>query len=191
MKVSFSVMAHVDRQDHLHYYRKILGDIPVAMDNGDYGLIFNCLRAWRLYDLKADYHCVLQDDLLLTTNFLRKLQHHLSKGHPVYHLYLGNRSRFKPYVAKALKHNIDHVLLNNVHSAQAIVMRTELIQPMLEHYKTSNEPLDDMRINNFIRKNKLKVYFPLPNLVEHLNPKSLHNLNKSALNTRVSICFEL
>lgn len=192
MELSITIQAHNTRVDHIDYYKTVLSDFDVELDDVSRGMVENCYMAWRSWeDSKADYHLVLQDDLLITSNFYEKLMVHLSKGYDVYHLYLGqNKKRLNKYWKNAIKEGKDHILLDDIHAAQAVCIKTKHIPEMLKVCRSLDYPVDDMRINKFVRSNGFKVYFPLPCLVEHLNGESLHNFNKSPKNKRVAVWYE-
>lgn len=189
-------MAHPSRKDNVEKLLSVLGrDTPVSMDYESKGLLWNCVESWKLHDKNADFHCVLQDDVELTSDFKEKIEYHITKSHQefgdlAYTFCLMNRPRFKGAVEEAKQKGLDYTLLNNLHTGNSICLPVKYINEMLKHYNTLDLPLDDARINSWVKKKGLKVYVPLPNLVNHLNPPSLHNYNKSALSSRVSIWFK-
>jgi hypothetical protein len=189
--LSIALMTHKSRSNRIKYYKDLLGNaLIIQEDDGSKGLIGNCRASWACYDKRANYHLVLQDDLLLTTDFLQKVFKYLESGDDVYHFYLRNTPRVRNIALQALKDGKDRIHLNNVYSGQAICFKTDLILELLEAYDNHDSGVDDQRINSFVRNYKLKVCFPLPCLVEHLNLESLHSFNKSPMDSRVAVVFK-
>jgi hypothetical protein len=185
-------MGHISREHKFQHYIASVPEIRLCIDDGSLGLISNCAAAWRNRDASADYHCVLQDDLLLTTDFAHKVDRYLDLKSSVYHFYLPNRQKLKPAVHEAMRDGKNHVHFKNVYAGQAICFKNELIDDMLVHYEKCSDAVDDQRINSFIRSKCLQVCFPIPSLVQHLpfDFDSLHAHNKSKLSHRVAMHFE-
>lgn len=193
--ISYSIMAHPSRQKNVDKLLSILGDVPVSMDYESKGLLWNCVESWKLHNPKAEFHCVLQDDVELASDFREKAEYHVLNGKSkygelAYIFCLMNRKRFKQPVKDAIKRNADHILLNNLHTGNSICLATKHINDMLSRFNDIDVWADDQRINHWVNKRGLKVYIPIPNIVNHLNIKSLHSHNKSDIKTRVSINFD-
>jgi GR25 family glycosyltransferase involved in LPS biosynthesis len=190
-------MAHPKRDEFIPYLKKVLGyTTPMAYDKDSKGLLWNCLEAWKLYDKSADYHCVIQDDVLFATDFKERVQQHVefahnqTNGEVALILCMMNRPRFRKNVREAKRDGKNYTWLEHLHTGNSIILPVKYIEEMMEFYKTLTFPLDDKRIDTFVSKKGLKVYCPLPNLIEHRKEPSLHNYNKSSFDSRVSIWFD-
>jgi hypothetical protein len=150
-----------------------------------------CSRAWLLFDKKADWHLVIQDDVILCKDFITKVNE-LIKNHSghnnIFSLYLGNRNKFRKDVNR-LRPNGGIVVKKNIHHEIALIFPTKKIIEML-NYCDSLNPTDDKVINRYVTHKNLDVIIPLPNLINHRNNiASLHTLNKSTMAIRKSIWF--
>jgi hypothetical protein len=176
--VSFSIMMHPSRKHLLPYLLETLGkDTPVSMDT-DNNIWHTCREAWKLHNPKADYHFVIQDDVLFTDDFHNKVKKLLTKGEYVYNLYLG-RPRLKKTVFECKRKGRNHIIANHIYHEIALGIPTKYINEMIEYGDSINAE-HDKHINNFIRSKGLKVYFPLPSLINHRADKSLHPYNKGS-----------
>ena len=79
MKISAAIMAHESRINRIDYLLETLGDVPVFMDYGkigdpgNLGPWGNAKRAWKAFDPKADFHMVVQDDVVFGKQFAQRL----------------------------------------------------------------------------------------------------------------------
>jgi len=186
--ISYSIMAHPKRAEFIPLLSDQLGNPPIAMDDNNYGLIGNCKRAWSLYDPNQEYHCVIQDDVILTSDFRTKAERVVRDsqlhGELAVHFYM----RYAPRRRKFRKRK--YVIQEALTSGNSICLKTQWIPEMLEYFDTDPHPIDDVRINNFLRKKGINVYFPMPNLVDHRKLDSLGDWNNSNPDWRVSVWFE-
>lgn len=194
MNINYIVMAHTNRKA---YVPPLLDQLPkdtqVSWDNGDLGLVKAHIQAWELYG--GDYTCVIQDDAILTDNFLEKAQYHVNQcvqnyGRIALHFYLRKSPKFSKKVKKWKQEGRDHVVMKNLHAGLAICLPSEIIPDMLDYFKSEHLKSGDKRINKYLRKEEIPVYFPLPSLVEHRNLPSLHSGNSSPVENRVAQWFE-
>jgi len=189
MKLSISIMAHPSREKFIPYLQeKLGGNIPVSMDSESKGIIWNCKNAWKMYDKEADWHIVIQDDAIICENFREKAIEAINKSFhdmlkytdgkknafdyvpefyntTVYNFYYGTRVALKQEAEQGLKDG--YVMSNRPRWGVAICMPTVLIDEMLEYFETLNNQQDDERISRFINMKGMRVYFPMPSLVDH------------------------
>lgn len=158
-------MAHPRRAEFFDYLKSKLGDVPFAIDDGC-GLIKNCRNAWALYDLTADYHCVIQDDAIICENFYNRAIEVLEKaeGLPVSFIHISPISYQKFKADREKFGAIKHLGLGG---GVALCLPTKLIPEMLAHYDADNVTMDDHRIGRFTISKNLMWYFPIPSLVDH------------------------
>lgn len=175
--MSFAVMAHPSREKYFEYIKKHLGaDVPMFIDHDNRGIWWNARRAWLAFDPQAEWHCVCQDDLIFGKHFIEMAWGSVF-GDAVFSFYMGKRPRFAAMVEEARVKGTPYLELKNLHHECCFAMRTERIQEMIEFCDALN-PDSDRYINKYINAKKLKVYFPMPSLVDHRDEKSLHNLNR-------------
>src|SRR5690606_9816903 len=125
-------------------------DTSLSLDKGDLGLVQAHVQAWQMVDKTADYGCVIQDDVILTSDFIPKAQYHVEQGHKLYgklsyHFYLRN----KPTLAKYRNYDKGHVCLDGLYSGNSIVLPTDWISPMLDSFAKSKKKGGDRKINEY------------------------------------------
>src|SRR5690606_21933434 len=81
MKLSVSIMAHPVRQEAAEYVQdKLGGDVPIVYDQNPKPSAAKAQRwatgrrAWEAADPSADFHMVVQDDVLVAENVLPALE---------------------------------------------------------------------------------------------------------------------
>lgn len=169
MKLSVSIMMHPSRKQFLPYLQERLGNPPVAMDQGK-GIWDTRERATRLYDPSADFHLVVQDDALICDNFFELADAELKK-HPdcAFSFYYGSRKR-KEWVEINRKALRDGGYMGGwYHWGVAICLPVSIIEDCLKCCSAMNKLKnhDDTRIANFIRSRGMKVWYPVPSLIDH------------------------
>jgi hypothetical protein len=158
-------MMHPKRLEYLPYLKSKLGDVPVALDEG-VGLLENCKNAWLLHDPTADYHVVIQDDCIICNDFYNRAvaQIERANGLPVSFFY--SQSKFYKKF-KEEREQTGAITKKALYGGLAICLPTKLIPAMLKYYDTLKIPFDDHRINLFCMENKIDIYSPFPNLIDH------------------------
>ncbi len=165
MKLSISVMAHPKRKEFFNYLKRHLSSPPFSIDEGK-GLIWNCRNAWSMYDPKADYHVVIQDDAIICRNFLKKAPEVLKKanGLPVSFFHVSPLSYAKHRHQRIAE---GCIIQHGLSGGVALCLPTKLIPAMLAFFDASKLPCDDHRIGTFLSTRKIPLYFPIPSLVDH------------------------
>jgi hypothetical protein len=164
-KLSVSVMSHPSRAEFFPYLKEKLGDVPFSVDDGC-GLIENCRRAWEMRDRTATHHVVVQDDALISDDFISRAEAFISKHDGMaFSFYFGYRGNMIAEAKQGLKDGFS--VRNRPHWGLAICLPMELIPPMLEYYDRQDLPQDDRRIGDFLVSKGVKVAFPMPSLVDH------------------------
>jgi len=181
--ISVSIMAHSSRSDNFDYLREKLNDPPFAIDQQgqEIGVWENAKRAWKLYDPEAEYHVVVQDDIIIGKGFLERAEQ-LMKHDVIYNFYMGKRPRFRREIEQAKAKNKRFIIKTNLHHECCFGMRTERIDEMIKYCDSLN-PKSDRVINKYINKEKLMVFFTMPSLVSHRKNQSLHMLNRGSYPT--------
>lgn len=166
-------MTHPARAEFIPYLKEKLGDVPVSVDEG-FGIWENTKRAWLMHDPNAEYHCVVQDDMIIGKDFRNKAEAILKKDR-IYNFYVGKSIRISKEIDEALKANKSYLLKNRLLHECCFAMKTNRIQNMIDWCEKQN-PTSDRVITHYILAHKLTVYFPLPSLVDHRDLESLHSL---------------
>lgn len=165
-------MAHPSREKHFQYLRDKLGNVPFSIDDGR-GLWGNAKRAWEMHDPDADYHVVIQDDAYVCDNFKERAEEILSReipsqfaGSPMaYSFYFGKRYNLAGDGKKGLRDGF--VIKNGMYWGVAMCLPTKKIKQMLEFAEKQTARGDDTRIGRFCEFINMKVYYPIPSLVDH------------------------
>lgn len=170
--LSISVMAHPSREKFFPYLKESLGDVPFSIDHDSEGVWPNAKKAWSMFDPGAAYHVVIQDDALVCEDFVKHAEEAIIKACEVVpdHLppisfYFGNRGTLKGIARDGMKDG--YCFMPRTPWAVAICLPTELIPEMLAFTENLAVPQDDVRIGQYIRSKGMKVYFPLPSLIDH------------------------
>ena len=174
-------MAHPSREENFDYLRSMLGDVPFSIDFRSQGEWWNCRRAWFLYDKTADWHVVIQDDAVICENFVERAIETINKsnellnGDHICNFYYGKIMSAIKEASDALKKG--YWVNSYPKWGVAICMPTKYIEEMVEFCdkldNKSHGTRDDSRIAKFCGFKKLKVFFPMPSIIDHRHGKSL------------------
>lgn len=173
IKLSISVMAHPSRSAFFQGLKDKLGDVPFSIDQNN-NLLENSKAAWRLHDPDADFHVVIQDDAIVCNNFKERAikfitqreSERIAYGNPVqgYNFYI--RQEYPPEKMRAFEKQ-GYYFEGHNRGGVAICLPVNQIESMLEFFDTLENKHDDERISQFIIKNKFRMCFPIPSLVDH------------------------
>ena len=168
-------MAHPSRKEFIPYLQEILGDVPIAWEKGE-GRWDTGIRAWKLYDKKADIHFVIQDDAILCKNFKEKVSEFVYKfgSKYAYQLYFAEKfkdikkvQKFKTGIKKG------YMVLRGMPHGISIGLSTYIINDMIIFCEKLNDiPQYDMKIRKFLLNKNINVIFPIPSLVDHKDCES-------------------
>jgi hypothetical protein len=158
-------MAVKERKHLVDQLLKYLGDVPVSYDEG-FGIWENRKRAMLMYDKDSDFHCVLQDDAVPCANFYNEVKKIVGENRAT-SLYFGNRKNMLPLAQKAEK--MGGIETDWLSWGVGIVLPTKIIPHLIEYWEktTGYERHDDTRISKYLRHIGMKVYYPMPSLVDH------------------------
>lgn len=187
MKVSFSIMAHPDRAEHVHRILAAMGDVevPIASDNegppsGNADRVWrNARAAWLLHEPDADWHVLLQDDAVLCRDFAAGMSEALRhvQGPAVVSPYLGNGrtvpTRWATLADAADARGAAWIRTSKLMWGVSIAIPTLLISDMIKHADTRAGVPDDMRVAGWAEKNGIDVWYTWPSLVDHRQVPSL------------------
>jgi len=171
--LSIAVMADKRRQEMVDYLLDKLGDVPVFYDDGQ-GIWHNRVQATLAYDKNATHHLVLQDDAILCKDFITQVCSEINKRpEHILNLYFGNRVKMREAAQKALPNGGYET--NWLSWGVGIVTPTKYIEEMISYCNGIQglDNHDDTRMARYIRHKGLKVWYPLPSLVDHRVSQSL------------------
>jgi len=171
IKLSISVMAHPSRSQFFDYLKTRLGaDVPFSIDQKNC-LLENSKASWRLYDPKADFHVVVQDDCVVCDNFKERVIEFITereaeriqqrKPPQGYNFFL------KQATNEPIRYENGFYSDNCTRAGLAICLPVSLIEPMLVEFDKQHSRHDDDRISMFMRKHGYRVVFPVPSFIDH------------------------
>lgn len=168
-------MAYHTRSHYIPYLQKKLGgNIPVAMDNGEKGLWKNCKDAWLMYDPTADWHLVLQDDSIVCDDFIKRSKELLNQvGYQNYIISFYAGVRMKSHLDKAISNGHNKVAHFKITNENALCMRTKYIQRMVNYCDNRNAKTDKY-IQSWARRNGIRILYPIPSLIDHRSDTSIY-----------------
>ena len=178
-------MAHPDRTDQVRELIMELGAVPIAWDkegppsgNGD-RVWRNARRAWEMFDESADWHVLLQDDAVVSGDFLAGLSaalEHVPQD-AVVSPYLGMGgmvpARWLVMAAKADAVGASFVRANKLLWGVCIAVPTRLIPAMISDVDRLHRVPDDMRVSGWFERRGADCWYTWPSLVDHRNVPSL------------------
>ena len=187
MKLSISIMMHPSRLKYKDYLLSKLGDVPVILDRG-LGIWDTSKRSWLSFDKTADYHCVIQDDAIIGKDFYKNVEKEIL-AHPnkAFSFYLGNREAFRKDSDKWIADG--GVERDIVNWGVAVCLPTAIIEDCMKYGDrlTEYDKHDDTKISKYLQKIRMKVWHPMPSLVDHrwdersLMERTLANKMRKAL----------
>jgi len=146
--------------------------VPVLYDDERIGNWNNAARAWKAVKSGATHHVVLQDDIVLCKNFLATVTR-LCELRPKSPLTLFTMRKGTREAVEQGKH---WVRVEYGVWGQATVLPTPLIPQMFRWIEKNVEPdfkYDDARISLWLEHHRIPAFAPAPNIVEHLDEKSV------------------
>ncbi len=178
--ISVTIMAHKNRAYRIPYLRSMLGDALASIDDGSLGIYKNSKQSWLMHDFRSEFHLVIQDDAVVCRNFYDQLSGVLKKAtymksiDTVFCLYFRlkkdlQKKVFVDFNEKAINGAKEGFFIDkNLRYGLALMVPTVLIKKMifeadkLEHLGNH----DDTRYSTFFSKNDIKVFYPLPSIVD-------------------------
>ena len=186
VKLSISVMAHPSREQFFPY---LCEKLQLSMKNFSIdqknNLLENSKASWMLHDPEASHHVVIQDDSIICDNFREKAvsfiteqeEKRIRENRPVqgYNFFLKQDPSKAPLWIK------DGVYTDNVtRGGVAICLPVSHIKPMLVEFDQQRSRHDDDRISEYVKRNGIKMLFPVPSFIGHRSEiPSIVNNNKS------------
>lgn len=173
IKLSISLMAHPDREHYIPYLKKQLGDVPVSWERGR-GIWDTCKRAWLLHDREATHHVVIQDDAIVTDDFIEKAKDVIERypENTAHIFFIADRAKRYAVLHKDEPGFFTHKIYNEV----AICLPTARIMPMLKWCDRLKMDTDKS-ISRYCQRHRIKIYNPMPSLIEHRADVSIYRTN--------------
>lgn len=170
-RLSLAIMTHPSRTAQLESLKEQIGDqieYNVFVDDQNLGLWENAKRAWKAYDPEADYHMVLQDDVILSKNFFSVVRRILPG------VFTGDSISFCDSLPSemAIAENAGYhwVTSTKVRHGQCLVQPISQINDFVhfsDWFVRPDYDHDDGRLEMFLYKHKRAMWHSIPSLVEH------------------------
>lgn len=177
MNVSVAVMAHPSRRAWVADLQRELGDVPVAWATRPWATRGNRESCWRtkraalLLHTDAPFHCVVQDDAILCTEFLERIDELVAHGEFVFSLFYRHKRTWPIAIDRAnqaLRRGLDHFVMNGNVLGVAVIVPTHWIADVISFCDELPAHLgDDDRMKLWARERGHETLFPLPSLVDH------------------------
>lgn len=124
------------------------------------------MKGWE----RGDWHCVIQDDAILTPNFYENIEGAIATvpTRSLISLYTGKPRPLGKRVELAVNKANDETWLSYwlLMWGVGILLPSSHIKPMIDFVSDRTEPYDT-RIGIFYQRNMLPVYYTMPSLVDH------------------------
>jgi len=180
LKLSISLFTHPLRKSRLEETLKLLGEetssMQVIEDKRSEGILETSLRAWSSYDPSADYHMVLQDDIIPCHNFLASIPSILA------YLPLGSTASLCdnfPVMSQSHTHDKHWLVTDLVHNACALIQPVKQIDDFVQwaSWNIRHEYFhDDGALETYLKLNKLHCWHTIPSLIRHNNLGSVYSM---------------
>lgn len=176
MKLSISVMAHIDREKWFPYLKENLNNAPISVDDNQkrLGVWGNRKQATKLYNKDAKYHLVIQDDAILCEDFIKRTEDFIEKIDSefpdelhAFQLYHGHRANFENKKEMLKAKEKGYIKRNMLAWGVAIIVPTSIIEEMLRWCNGHSAWQDDTKMKHFFSYKGMPVYYPVPCLVDH------------------------
>lgn len=179
MQISVTVMAHPKRKVQAEALRSALmlylfSDVSVTYDQVAAGTHDsewnNGVESLKAGLGKGDWHCVIQDDAILSPNLYENIEGAINNvpSKTLISLYTGKPRPMGKRVDVAVAKVKDETWLSYwlLMWGVGILIPTSHIEPMIDFVSDRTEPYDT-RIGIFYQRNRLPVYYTMPSLVDH------------------------
>lgn len=179
MRLSAVIMAHPDRREQAEAVRARLDrPAPIVWDEV-HNVWDTGRRAMLAFDPAADYHAVIQDDVLVPRDLLAGMERALEyvpEGSPLGG-YLG-MIRPCPYgVAEATKRadreGASWIVFPEPIWGPLICVPTACIEEMVQFCDGLDMRNYDLRVSRYFKEKGVDVWFPWPSIVDHADGPSL------------------
>jgi hypothetical protein len=186
MRISASVMAHPNRVEHVRELMESLDrPVPIHWDDegppsGSGDRVWRTARgAWSLSDPAADYHVLLQDDAIVSADFLAGIEQmldHVPAG-AVVSPYLGTgrmaAPRWDVLCRTATDRGASFIRSGQVLWGVCLAVPVADLPAMLDWCDRRAGVPDDMRVAGWAKREGREVWYPWPSLADHRTSVSL------------------
>ncbi len=196
MKVSAAIMAHPERSDQVAQLTVSLDrSVSIHWDregpsSGNSDRVWRQAReTWGMFDPDADYHVLIQDDAIVSADFLAGLEISLNylPRDIVVSPYLGTGrnvpARWGRMADKAEAQNASWIVSGRVMWGVCLVLPVIRIPEMITWCDRKGGVPDDMRVGAWALRNQVEVWYPWPSLVDH---RPVPSLTKNRARERVA-----
>ena len=178
MSVSAAIMAHPKRADMVADLADRL-DRPVPVvwdernDRHDTGL-----RTLQAFDSSADWHVVIQDDVLPAPDLLAGIEQalaHVPADGPV-SFYVGRVRPFRQAVERAVRQagdDLSWIVMDGLYWGPCHAVPTSAIPEVADWWATARATNYDRRLSHWFEAHHRPCWYSWPSLVEHRGDESL------------------
>lgn len=170
--LSATIMAHPKRKQWVPGLQKQLGDCQVTWDKYN-DRHETGLRALQAHDPNATHHLVVQDDAVLSRDFVQGVQNalqHTPRSAPVC-FYMGrvnpNLPDLPQLIGKARKQRPSFIVFDGPWWGVAIAYPTDSIDRLIAYYQASDAVNYDRRVSRFYGAEGIKCHYAVPSIADH------------------------
>lgn len=190
VNVSFAIMAHKKREAWVPYLQEKIPSAKVVWDKYN-DRHETGLRSIKAHGANADWHVVVQDDVILADDFVEGVQEALRfvpDGSPVGFYYGGKGSKNSAHataLSEAIVRGASWLVRRGPVWGPAIAYPVSTIGDLTEFYEKSSVQNYDRRAKTFYDSRNARCWYSVPSLVDHRvedNPSlsGHHKPNRSA-----------
>lgn len=171
INLSVAIITHPSRQEYLDNLLAQIDDqieYTVLVDDNDYGIWGNAMRAWSTYTPEATHHMVLHDDVILSQRFFyvaKKLISRVNEGDSISFC-----DKLQSEMTLAERENFHWVVTTKVRHGECLVQPVGQIENFINFSEWFVRPdyINDYgRLEMFLKKHRRAIWHSVPSLVEH------------------------
>jgi hypothetical protein len=161
-------MAHPKRKEFIPYLKEQLGDVDVIWDK-----VGNCLET-RIRCLEhhlesgQEVNLTIQDDSLLTDNFLLKAEEFIKDKDGICNFYY-KKGQSEEDLQRAIDRGENFIKSKKLYNEIAFTIPRGHLVRMIEHSKRMLKQGNnkDWTLQDYVYRNSMPVYFSVPSYVDH------------------------
>lgn len=172
--ISIAIVAVPERRDLANALKKSLGDqapVTIFYDVMRQGSWYNTRRAWLGAASNATHHIALEEDVITCKNFV-KTAGTLAELFPDRVISFYSSKGDTQLVEKAKKNDCHWYIKDSVPSGQGVMMPVDMIFRFIawadKHIDSRIATHEDENLWGFLQSEKIKSYFCVPNLIDHV-----------------------
>lgn len=167
--MKFVVYSHINRISYGQKLRDAIGGdciLHTDFGSGHLNVVLNCLEQYQ--NITDDYLILCEDDIVLCERFIESVNSALKanvNNYPVVFFSMSSE------IIDADKQGYRWIKSNNTAWAQCVAYPKHIIPGILK-YPRENIKFSDVLLSMYCLENKIPIYQPIPNFVQHMELKS-------------------